>query len=146
MFLVWFTNTIFSYADTFGVSRGFRARAREPRVGFRAARESRQTDGRDRPTSRLPAPPPSASREHLMSPKTLGGETHVQGRALIQYESWPRPPSFVAPKAMLRRITDLMGGRFFYKGAPLCSMTPGCELRCTRAIIASSHLPLICEQ
>ena len=54
-----------------------------------------------------------------MSSETLGGETLVQGCALMQYNPRPRPPKFAAPKALLRRVIHLMGGRIPVHGCAL---------------------------
>ena len=86
------------YAANLRVSRGFRARAREnprartARANFRAPRQTRQTDGRDRPTSRLAPSSGPDSQERPVSPETLGGETLVQGCAAKRYGPWLRPP------------------------------------------------------
>ena len=86
---------------------GFRALF--ARADFRA-QATRQTDGRDRPTSRLAPSSRPDSQGRPVSPETLGGETLVQGCAVKQYKPWLRPPKFAAPKALLIRVTNLSGG------------------------------------
>ena len=97
--MVDFSRRIFWYAANFSVSRG-----------FSRAQPTRQTDGRGRPTSRLAPSSRPDSQERPVSPETLGGETLVQGCAVKQYNPWLRPPKFAAPKALLIRVTHLMGG------------------------------------
>ena len=92
-----------------------RTRARKPARANRAceisrAEATRQTDGRDRPTSRLAPSSRPDSQERPVSPETLGGETLVQGCAAKQYNPWLRPPKFAAPKALLIRVIHLSGG------------------------------------
>ena len=82
-----------------------RTRARKPARANRAceisrAEATRQTDGRDRPTSRLAPSSRPDSQERPVPPETLGGETLVQGCAAKQYNPWLRPPKFAAPKAL----------------------------------------------